>query len=375
MQIYKDRQFLVFDFENGKTVKYDFATKQTIGIRGSYVNDLKSQLKGITINDVIDCCADRNYALFLKFIKRAYSRDISNIGTILSHVYEYKNIEQFFSAGITNICLPFCISIDQVPAGLIKLCRQYGNDGLALSEFLVKVYKENPDAFNIAFSLSYQSLSTSNIYDIFTNYRQERMPNGMYSKRSLFLKLISQYGYNAKSLMQYLDYLKTFEAIDRIGYFVLELIDYAKMMNEINAKFDRYPKHFLTTHRIASRNYNRLKADFDEKAFAKCINPGMEYSYKGYSFIYPKCVDDIKKEAVQQNNCVASYIQSVIDRKCDILFLRRKEDPESSLVTIEVQNGKIVQAKQHYNYQCTQAQEEAIRAWNIWYEKKNKDVA
>ena len=26
MKVYKDKQFLVFDFENGKTVKYDFAT-------------------------------------------------------------------------------------------------------------------------------------------------------------------------------------------------------------------------------------------------------------------------------------------------------------------------------------------------------------
>ena len=35
MKIYKEKQFLVFDFENGKTVKYDFSTKQAIGISGS----------------------------------------------------------------------------------------------------------------------------------------------------------------------------------------------------------------------------------------------------------------------------------------------------------------------------------------------------
>lgn len=27
MRVYKDKQFLVFDFEDGRNVKYDFATK------------------------------------------------------------------------------------------------------------------------------------------------------------------------------------------------------------------------------------------------------------------------------------------------------------------------------------------------------------
>ena len=39
MKVYKDKQFLVFDFENGKTVKYDFATKKAIGIKGKPVKD------------------------------------------------------------------------------------------------------------------------------------------------------------------------------------------------------------------------------------------------------------------------------------------------------------------------------------------------
>ena len=47
MKVYKDKQFLVFDFENGKTVKYDFATNTAIGIKGKPVKNLQSQLNGI----------------------------------------------------------------------------------------------------------------------------------------------------------------------------------------------------------------------------------------------------------------------------------------------------------------------------------------
>ena len=35
MRVYKDRQYLIFDYEDGRTVKYDFATKTAIGIKGN----------------------------------------------------------------------------------------------------------------------------------------------------------------------------------------------------------------------------------------------------------------------------------------------------------------------------------------------------
>ena len=88
-------------------------------------------------------------------------------------------------------------------------------------------------------------------------------------------------------------------------------------------------------------------------------------------FIYPKCTQDIKDEAVQQNNCVASYIDRVIDGHCDILFLRKKDSPDKSLVTIEVVNNKIVQALRRFNDHVTQEDQEAIDYWNKKFSKTN----
>ena len=39
MKVYKEKQFLVFDFEDGKVVKYDFTTGKTIGKLGKKVDD------------------------------------------------------------------------------------------------------------------------------------------------------------------------------------------------------------------------------------------------------------------------------------------------------------------------------------------------
>ena len=172
----------------------------------------------------------------------------------------------------------------------------------------------------------------------------------------------------------YLDYCKTFEAFNYVSNVVDNLHDYAVMMSRISLKFDKYPRHLLTTHQIAVRNYNRLKQVFDEEAFKKRINHGMEKTFGEYRFYYPESTQAIKDEAVSQNNCVASYISRVIDGNCDILFLRKRAFPEESLVTIEVQNGKIVQAKQKFNDPVTKKQQDVINQWNEWYSKKSEQM-
>jgi hypothetical protein len=168
----------------------------------------------------------------------------------------------------------------------------------------------------------------------------------------------------------YIDHLKTYEAIEDMQFLLKEIYDYANMMSKISHKFDKYPRHFLTTHRIACRNYNRLKEKFDEEAFKKRIDKSMEKSFGEYVFIYPDSTQDIKDEASRMSNCVASYIKDVIDGRCHILFLRLKDKIDKSVVTIEVKNGKIVQAKQRFNDPVSAEQQEVIDKYNLWYKRK-----
>lgn len=382
MKIYKEKQFLIFEFEDGKTVKYDFATKTTIGKKGKPVKNLCSQLSGLTIDDVIENCVDKAYAKFLAFVKRQYSyhscHNITNIGTVLDKVPNYAKYEQIFSAGIEDIIdYNFSHSISDIPKGLIKLCREYD---IKLSNEFLKFYKENPDGYLTAYKQKYDSLNDNDVYKVLSSSKSVREYYGTrtydytWTRVSTFSELIKVYGYTVKGLMSYLDYLKTYEALDNISSTLGELYDYAKMMKEVSNKFDKYPRHFLTTHQIACRNYNRLKQEFDEAKFKDRINKNMEKSFGDYTFIYPKCIQDIKDEAVQMSNCVASYVQKVIDGQCDILFLRKKESPDKSLVTIEVRDNKIVQARQRFNYQVTSEQQEVIDKWNKYYENKIKNL-
>lgn len=372
MKIYKEKQFLIFDFEDGKTVKYDFATKTSIGKNGKPVKNLCTQLRGLTISELCDCCVDKQYGKFLRFVKdngAEYGCAITNIGTVLDRVPKFSKFEQIFSAGIEDIVSSgFCYGINDIPKSLIKLCKTHN---INLSNEFLEFYKQNPDAYFLAYNLEYISLTDRDIFDILNSYERNwdsRIWNYKYHSR--FVRLLNEYGYTAKALLTYIDYLKTFEAMENMDGTLREIEDYARMMKEISPKFDKYPKHFLTTHKIASRNYNRLKHKFDEVKFKNRINLEMEHTFENYRFIYPKCVQDIKDESVQMSNCVSSYVQRVIDGNCDILFLRYKDSPDKSLVTIEVCNNKIVQALQKYNHPLTKEQREVVDKWNKWYANK-----
>lgn len=327
------------------------------------------------MGQVIEYCDDEKYSKFLKFVMNMYPNWISNIGTVLSKVPMYSKFEQIFSAGFEGIINPvlFNKTINDIPKSLVKIAK---DKKIKISDKLCDYWKHNPNAHYIGYSQDYISLTDDDISRIWgtdtSNYNAE---SGKYVYSSYFNRLIDDYGYTAKALFSYIDILKTYEALDDIRYVMCELYDYATMMKEISDKFDKYPRNFLTTHKIACRNYNRLKKEFSEKMFRSRIIKEYECSFGDYQFIYPKTTQEIKDEAVQQNNCVASYIDDVIDGKCHIMFLRKKATPDTSLVTIEIRHDMIVQAKRKFNNPVTEAEQAIINAWNKKFSSRKENVA
>lgn len=353
-------------------MKYDFFKKQAIGISGKPVKDLKVQLHGITMNEVIECCEDKQYGKFLNFVRRRYPYLISNVGTILSHVPEYARYEQIFSAGFEDVVdRDFSKTINDIPKSLIKIAKE---KNIKLSDRFCNFWKHNTNAYCIAYQLDYMSLNDSDIYKILDCCY---WVNTDYGYSSYYNILIDEYNYNPKSLLLYIDSLATYEALDDMCYLMRELVDYVRMMSRISNKFDKYPRNFLTTHKIACRNYNRLKERFKEEEFKNRIDKRYECSFGKYTFIYPDSTQDIKDEAVKQNNCVASYIKRVIDGQCHILFLRKKGFENDSLVTIEVDPVRniIVQAKGKFNRDVTEEENKVIEAWNKKFSINNMEVA
>ena len=65
----------------------------------------------------------------------------------------------------------------------------------------------------------------------------------------------------------------------------------------------------------------------------------------GYIIIPAKTPNEIIEEGKAMHHCVAQYIEKYAKGKCDIYFMRTESEPKKSLVTIEIKNGELVQAR------------------------------
>lgn len=60
------------------------------------------------------------------------------------------------------------------------------------------------------------------------------------------------------------------------------------------------------------------------------------------------------------NHCVASYIKRILDNSTSIFFLRSTRDIEERLVTVEVRDGRITQARGAHNRAISPEEKHAL---------------
>lgn len=384
LRAYKQHKFIVFELENGTDVKYDLSTGKTYGKSGKEVKNLNGQLMGHNVYDVIESFEDPKYKKFLRYIlkhkincslsdKRREVDKVRNVGTFLSRIKDHSKFEQYFAAEIDNIEPDIEYTLDQIPKQLIAICKEHN---LELTNELVNQFKERPALFINVLSCECDNLSVQDKLQMLTVRWHCRN----------FFKLTDSrenqgYNYNIISLIKYIDQLMTYEALT-YSEVISELSDYCDMMNKLSPKFEKYPKHFLTTVRIATRNYNRLKQQFDEVKFVDKIDISFEWTDGEYIVIYPKSTQAMKDEAVQQSNCVASYIDKVINDQCKVVFLRDKKDKDKSLITMEVikyteansEKYRVKQAKGKSNREITPFEQTVVDKYEKYLNRKQAKV-
>lgn len=380
MKAIKKGADLIFTCDDGKTVKYNLNTGVCIGKNGKPCMYLNSQLRGYSVDEIANSFEDKNFGKFINHVAQKCSRNgqsIQNIGTVFQRMDEYKREEQIYSAGLTLAGAfgkdYFRGTINEIPKGLVKILREIRE---GVNNVNVEEYKAHPDAFNYAFNHEFISLSKRDAYRFLVYIYSYWDRNELrYTYGNKFFNICDKYGYTPKSLLNYIDYLVTYEALspDYPSKILGEIDDNCNMLSQMSNKYDRYPRHFLTSHQITSRTYQRWKEQFNEELFAKRVNTKMEVTIGDYKFIYPKTTKDIKDEAVQQSNCVASYIDKVIDGSCDIILMRKKNDVENSLVTVEVRNGKVVQARQRFNESVNESEQKALDKYDEFLSKLNNN--
>ena len=179
--------------------------------------------------------------------------------------------------------------------------------------------------------------------------------------------------YNYKSFAQYVLYNLPWQGfIIRNGIDVWK--DYLYMAGVIGVK-EKYPQNLFQAHARVQRVFRERQEQIQIEQWDKASAKMKPYEYEGSKFkiISPKNPIDMETEAAQQHNCLKSYIERVAEGREMIFFLRRKDAPDDSLVTIEVLNngtvGQVYAAENRVPKQeCLDFVSEWARAKNLKYE-------
>ncbi len=137
--------------------------------------------------------------------------------------------------------------------------------------------------------------------------------------------------------------------------YILEYLDYIKMANELGldlkSKKILFPDDLKNEHdklylEITMINEPKINEKINELSQLLQLN---EYQEDNYIIIPASSIESLIDESDQQHNCVRTYCKDYSNNKTQIYFLRKKDNMSKSFVTIEVKNGKVVQARCKYN--------------------------
>ena len=182
-----------------------------------------------------------------------------------------------------------------------------------------------------------------------------------------FKELINTFHYDFKRLIKYIFIDVRYQGLVSPRDTLSILKDANVMAKKIGVELsEKYPKSLKLTHDVLTMNYNSMVKEENKKAFDDMYGEWKnkyEYHNDKFSIIAPKTPNDIVLEGSSQNNCCSSYIDSVRDKKCVILFLRRTNLKDVSEVTVEVRGDKIVQIKAFANRNINKEHEEFVKEW------------
>jgi len=148
--------------------------------------------------------------------------------------------------------------------------------------------------------------------------------------------------------------------------FLTDYNDYFRMIVDMRLDLSDdkilFPDNFKEARDAVYKEYLLVK----DKDIAKKIKDYSKlYSINTYEddkyIIFPaKDVESLIDESNQMSNCVRTYTEAIAAGACEIFFMREKCNVNKSLVTIEVRDNKVVQARSKFNNDLTSEQSKIV---------------
>ena len=99
-----------------------------------------------------------------------------------------------------------------------------------------------------------------------------------------------------------------------------------------------------------------------------------DYEARSNTFVivWPRSKADFTKEGQLQHNCVGGYFDRCAKGDTTVFFLRKKEEPEKPLCTVEFNEGKLVQCRTKYNGQAPEDVMKYMKKIEEHYKRQRK---
>lgn len=173
--------------------------------------------------------------------------------------------------------------------------------------------------------------------------------------RNQIIQVIQNYNLDLDAFLEYCLYLDHVESVS-IEKLMADYPDYLRRELHLKGgrmtRMEKYPQTWLSaTHKQQQEYQNlqhleRMEENGNTEKFDNSIeaNKHLEWEQDNYLIRMPTSAEDIRDEADQMHHCVATYIPQIEAGEKIVMFMRDKENPDKSLVTVEVIDGAITQA-------------------------------
>lgn len=149
-------------------------------------------------------------------------------------------------------------------------------------------------------------------------------------------------------------------------YMYLRYLNNRELVQDYYYPLPQFPQHYELwglENKVSTMAYfieNEERINFHMQRAAQHYE---DYKYEDgkYFITVASTLEELYDESAQQRNCLWNYTWSVSRQGVGILFMRSKSAPKKSLITIEVRDGRIVQALQKCNHQPTKEQKKFLR--------------
>ena len=161
--------------------------------------------------------------------------------------------------------------------------------------------------------------------------------------------LVRQYGEDnltAELLDFYQYYLVRGKYWEYHSHNLNNLIQYRIMCEYIGKKPEKV-NNFMREYIETKLNYERNKEEYDKQRFAAVYDKVREmltFEHGNLQVVIPTSPQDLIREGDRQRNCVGGYVNTVLEGRSYVVFVRHKDNLDKNYITCEVQtNGYINQ--------------------------------